>query len=54
MWIGRISVCYEDGRVLSYIPEAGEEVFSQDQVRRLVKVMRNSASELEWGHTLED
>ncbi len=54
MWIARISVRYEDGRVLNFIPEAGEEVFSQDETRRLVKVMRDSAATLEWGNTLEE
>jgi hypothetical protein len=51
--IRRISVRYEDGRALTFIPEAGEEFFSQDDAHRLVGVLRKSSAALEWGQLPE-
>ena len=34
--IRRIRVRYEDGRWVCFIPEAGEEFFARDDVRRVV------------------
>lgn len=53
VWIWRISVCYEDGRVSTLIPEAGEEFFSQDDAHRLVGILRKSSAALEWGQLPE-
>lgn len=47
--IRRISVRYEDGSSASFIPEAGEAFFSQDDVHRLVGLLQQSSQALEWG-----
>ncbi|MEW6636235.1 MAG: hypothetical protein AB1425_05415 [Actinomycetota bacterium] len=46
--IRRISIRYEDGTV-TFVPEAGEEFFSQDDVHRLVGLLQQSSQALEWG-----
>ncbi len=51
--IRRISVRYEDGRRTSFIPEAEEEFFSQDDAERVVGILRKSSSALEWGRMPE-
>ncbi len=51
--IRRISVCYEDGRVMTFIPEAGEEFFSKDDVDRLVGVLHKTSEAMEWEMTTE-
>ena len=45
----RISVRYEDGREITFIPEAEEEFFSRDDAERLVGILRKSSAALEWG-----
>ncbi len=47
--IRRISVCYEGNRKMTFIPEAGEEFFSKDDVDRLVGVLHKTSEALEWG-----
>ncbi len=49
VWIRRISVRYEDGRRMSFIPEAGEEFFSQDDVHRVVGMLHIGSEALERG-----
>jgi hypothetical protein len=51
--IRRISIRYEDGRLMNVIPEAREEFFSQDDVERLVGVLLESSAALEWGQIAE-
>ena len=51
--IRRISVCYEAGRVMSFIPEAGEEFFSKDDVDRLVGILHKSSEAMEWEQVTE-
>ncbi len=53
VWIRRISVCNEDGSVMTFIPEAGEEFFSKDDVDRLVGIVHKAAETLEWGQVSE-
>ncbi len=53
VWIRRVSVRYEDGRVTTFVPEAGEEYFSQDDAGRLVGILRKSSAGLEWGQMPE-
>jgi len=48
--IRRISVRYGDGTV-SFIPEAREEFFSQDDAHRVAGMLRQSSQTLEWGLT---
>ena len=47
--IRRICVRYEDGRRVCFIPEAGEEFFSQDDAHRVVGMLHIGSEALEWG-----
>ena len=49
--IRRICVRYEDGRKVCFIPEAGEEFFSRDDVHRVVGMLHIGSEALEWGLT---
>ena len=45
----RIRLRYEDGRRGCFIPEAGEEFFSRDDVHRVVGMLHKGSEVLEWG-----
>ena len=47
--ICRICIRYEDDRKVCFVPEAGEEFFSQDEAHRLVGMLRKGSEALEWG-----
>ena len=47
--IRRICIHYEDGWKVCFIPEAGEEFFSRDDVHRVVGMLHTGSEELEWG-----
>ncbi len=47
--VRRISIRYEDGSEMNFIPEAGERFFSQDDVQRVVAILRWASAALEWG-----
>jgi hypothetical protein len=49
--IRRICLRYEDGRGVCFVPEAGEEFFSRDDVHRLVGMLHTGSEDLEWGLT---
>jgi hypothetical protein len=49
----RICIRYEDGRKVCFIPEAGEEFFSQDDAHRVVGMLHKGSEALEWGLALE-
>ena len=42
-------LCYEDGRRVCLVPEAGEEFFSQDDAHRVVGMLHIGSEALEWG-----
>ena len=46
--INRIVVRYADGRTVTFIPEAGRENFSEDDMHELVKVLHRASSTAEW------
>ncbi len=48
MRISRIVFRYSDGRTLTFIPEAGLEDFSEDDMHELVKVLEKASSIAEW------
>jgi hypothetical protein len=52
--IRRICLRYEDGRRVCFVPEAGEEFFSQDDAHRVVGMLHKGAEALEWGLALEE
>jgi hypothetical protein len=45
----RICVRYEDDRKVCFVPEAGEEFFSQDDAHRVVGMLHKGSEVLEWG-----
>lgn len=46
--INQVVVRYSDGRTLTFVPEAGRENFSGDDMRELVKVLERAYSAAEW------
>jgi hypothetical protein len=46
--ITRIRVHYSDGRVLNFVPDAGREAFSEDDILELKKALDRSSSTSEW------
>ncbi len=46
--IARIVVRYSDGRRLTFVPEAGRENFSEDDMLELAKVFIRASSAAEW------
>ena len=46
--INRVVVRYADGRALNFVPEAGRENFSEDDMLELVKVLTRASSIAEW------
>lgn len=43
-----VVVRYSDGRTLTFVPEAGRENFSEDDMHELVKVLARASSTVEW------
>jgi hypothetical protein len=41
-------VCYSDGRVLTFVPDARREAFSEDDMLELKKVLSAASSAAEW------
>jgi hypothetical protein len=48
-WDPTAGEMHEDGRRVCFIPEAGEEFFSQDDAYRVVGLMRSASNVVEWG-----
>ena len=46
--INHVVVRYSDGRTLTFLPEAGRENFSEDDMLELVKVLTRASSVAEW------
>jgi hypothetical protein len=46
--INQVVVRYSDGRSLTFVPEAGRENFSEDDMRELAKVLERAYSAAEW------
>ena len=46
--IKKVVVRYSDGQVLNFVPEAGRENFSEDDMLELVKVLTRASSVAEW------
>ena len=44
----RIVVRYSDGRVLNFVPDAGREAFSEDDMLEVKKVIERMSSAAEW------
>ena len=46
--VTRIMVRYSDGRVLTFVPDAGREAFSEDDILELKKLLDRASSTAEW------
>ena len=46
--VERVVVRYSDGRTLTFLPEAGREKFSEDDILELAKVLARASSTAEW------
>ncbi len=46
--INRVVVRYKDGREVAFVPEAGRNNFSEDDMLELVKVLTRASSTAEW------
>jgi hypothetical protein len=44
----RIIVRYSDGRDLTFVPDAGRETFSEDDILELKKLLDGATSTAEW------
>ena len=51
--IRRVAVRYSDGRVLNFIPDAGREVFNEDDLLELEKVLMRASTTAEWAEVGE-
>ena len=46
--ITRIVVRYSDGRVMNFVPDAGRDAFSEDDILELKKIFDRASSTAEW------
>ena len=46
--VTKVKVCYSDGRVLNFVPDARRETFSEDDMLELKKVLDKASSKAEW------
>ena len=46
--ITKVMVRYSDGRVLTFVPDARREAFSEDDMLELKKVLGKASSAAEW------
>jgi aminoglycoside phosphotransferase family enzyme len=46
--VEHVVVRYSDGRTLTFLPEAGREKFSEDDMMEVAKVLARASSTSEW------
>ena len=46
--VSRVVVRYADGRVMNFVPDAGREAFSEDDILELRNVLVRISSTAEW------
>ncbi len=46
--VTKIVLRYADGRVINFVPDAGRETFSEDDVLELQKMMDQASAAAEW------
>lgn len=51
--VGRIIVRYADGRALNFIPEAGRDVFNEDDMLEVKKILDAASATSEWAEVSE-
>lgn len=49
-----IEVRYADGRTLTFVPEAGRQAFSEDDLHEFVKVLQKASGVAEWAEVSEN
>lgn len=52
--LNEVQVHYGDGRTLTFVPEAGRENFSEDDLHELVTVLQKASSVAEWNEVSEN
>lgn len=51
--VHRIRFRYQDGRSVTFIPDAGREFFSEDDLLELKRVLDRAAAAAEWAEITE-
>lgn len=46
--VRQVQLRYHDGRVVTFVPDAGREFFSEDDMLELKKVLDRTAAAAEW------
>jgi hypothetical protein len=46
--VTRIVLRYSDGRVVNFVPDAGRETFSEDDILELQKMVDHASATAEW------
>jgi hypothetical protein len=46
--VTRVVVRYSDGRVINFVPDAGRDTFSEDDMLELKKIFEQISSKAEW------
>lgn len=52
--LSEVVVQYGDGRTLTFVPEAGRENFSEDDLHEFVEVLQKASSVAEWHEVSEN
>ena len=52
--LNEIVVRYGDGRTLTFVPEAGRENFSEDDLHEFVEVLQTASSVAEWAEVSDN
>ena len=52
--ITKVMVRYSDGRLLTFVPDARREAFSEDDMLELKKVLTRASSAAEWAEMSAD
>ncbi|CAN5742242.1 hypothetical protein BH23ACT11_BH23ACT11_08240 [soil metagenome] len=51
--VAHVVVRYSDGRVLTFVPDGGGDVFSQDDILELKKMFDKASATAEWAEVSE-
>jgi hypothetical protein len=52
--VTRIAVRYSDGRVLTFLPDAGRVIYSEDDIVEFKKLLQKASSTVEWAQMVTD
>lgn len=51
--VRKITLRYSDGREVSFVPDAGEGLFSEDDILKLKEILDAASSVAEWAEVTE-